>query len=355
MTTALDGIDDTTVLLDERPVAVAALWQTIIAALVPPRQSLTVVHPSWWSQRRVRRIIEAAAPIAAEVVAVPRARLFTAGQATAVIEITAEVVAIAGREQPPTVLRRPVDPAEIARRVDTHGTRTLIDATPDAGDFARAVRGAMHRQGAWVELAQIDDVAGPAPDAERAVEPRRSWAATAAAVSVAAAVCGLGIAAAPADSRAGAPVAETVDLVEGRVTARIPRSWAVTRITAGPGSRRVQVSSPVDRAAALHLTQSYAPGETLDTTAATLRQAVGEQPEGVFVDFNATDRRGERPAVTYREIRAGREIRWSVVLDGSTRISIGCQSAAGREDSVAQPCAEAIRSARELMGTGPAR
>jgi type VII secretion-associated protein (TIGR03931 family) len=82
-----------------------------------------------------------------------------------------------------------------------------------------------------------------------------------------------------------------------------------------------------------------------------LRQAVAEQPRGVFVEFNPTDRRGGRPAVTYREVRVGRDIRWAVVLDGSTRISVGCQSAPGREDTVARACEKAIESAHELAGT----
>jgi type VII secretion-associated protein (TIGR03931 family) len=353
--TALAGIDDTTVLFDERPVAVIALWQTIIAALVPPHHSLTVVHPSWWPQRRVIRISEAAGPIVAEVVALPRAALFTAGEAAAVVvEITAEVVAVTVGQQPPTVLHRPANAAEIAQRVDVGSARILIDAPPEAGEFARGVRDALRRRGAWAELARSDDVAVHAPITEpatAAASPRRSWTATVAAASVAAAVCVVGYAAVPAGQQAPGPVTDTVNLVEGRVTLRIPRDWEVTRVTAGPGSRRVQVSSPADRTAALQLTQSYAPGESLAATAAILRQAVADQPRGVFVDFNATDRRGERPAVTYREVRAGREIRWSIVLDGSTRISIGCQSAPGREDSVAQSCEDALRSARELAGT----
>ncbi|TGD87259.1 type VII secretion-associated protein [Mycolicibacterium sp. CH28] len=355
ITTALAGIDDTTVLFDERPVAVVALWQTIIAALVPPRHALTVVHPSWWPQRRVTRISEAAGPIVAEVVALPRAALFTAGEAAAaVVEITAEAVAVIVGQQPPTVLHRPANAAEIAQRVDVGGARILIDAPPEAGDLARGVRDALRRRGAWAELARIDDVAVHAPTTEPATvaaSPRRSWTATVAAASVAAVVCVVGYAAVPAGHQAPGAVTDAVNLVEGRVTLRIPRDWEVTRVTAGPGSRRVQVSSPADRTAALQLTQSYAPGESLAATAAILRRAVADQPRGVFVDFNATDRRGERPAVTYREVRAGREIRWSIVLDGSTRISIGCQSAPGREDSVAQFCEDALRSARELVGT----
>jgi type VII secretion-associated protein (TIGR03931 family) len=62
-----------------------------------------------------------------------------------------------------------------------------------------------------------------------------------------------------------------------------------------------------------------------------------------------------RPAVTYREIRPGRVIRWSVVQAGSVRVCIGCQSAPGRDEAVRAACEQAVRSARELVGTEPTR
>ncbi len=102
---------------------------------------------------------------------------------------------------------------------------------------------------------------------------------------------------------------------------------------------------------ALHVTQSYAPEETLDGAAQVLRRALDKEPAGTFVDFNPADSPAGRAAVTYREVRAGRDVRWTVVVDGSTRISIGCQSAPGREDSINLVCDDAIRSAREVGGT----
>ena len=99
---------------------------------------------------------------------------------------------------------------------------------------------------------------------------------------------------------------------------------------------------------ALHITQSYAPETTLAQAAEVLGRAVADQPPGVFVDFRSADDVADRPAVTYREVRAGRVIRWSVVLDRSTRISIGCQSAPGHEDTVRAVCDQAVRSAHEV-------
>lgn len=136
---------------------------------------------------------------------------------------------------------------------------------------------------------------------------------------------------------------------------RVPVRWNVTRVTAGPGSRRVQVTSVDDHDAALHITHSYVPGETLDTTVDMLRHELDDQSPGVFTDFRPHDRRAGRPVVTYRETRGHRDIGWVVLVDGATRIAIGCQSASGRVDAVAGACDDAVRSAREITGTGSPR
>jgi type VII secretion-associated protein (TIGR03931 family) len=136
-------------------------------------------------------------------------------------------------------------------------------------------------------------------------------------------------------------------LVEGHVTMQIPADWAVRRITTGPGSARVEAMSPQDAEAALHLTQAAVPDDSLATAAATLRRAMDAEPVGIFVDFHPADERAGRPAITYREIRPGHEIRWAVVLDGKVRIGIGCQSGAASADLTAA-CDEAVRSAHEI-------
>lgn len=148
------------------------------------------------------------------------------------------------------------------------------------------------------------------------------------------------------------PVATvTATVTEGRVALEVPEGWAVDRLTRGPGSRRVKVTSPGDPDQALQITQSYAPGSTLADTAAVLGRAAAGQDE--FTEFRADGVVAGRPAVTYREIRPGRVVRWVVLLDGVTRISIGCQSRPGAEDGMRMACEQAIRSARELGGTAP--
>ncbi|BBY57493.1 type VII secretion-associated protein [Mycolicibacterium sarraceniae] len=353
---ALAGIDDTTVLLQERPVAVSDLWQSVIAASVEPDcESLTVVHPSWWAPHRVQRVVAAGATVANEVHPLSRSAALGVRVPAVVVEIADEVVAISPPAGPPVVVARPDDPGEVAQDIEIeHGTGVLIDAPPrvaGAADYARALQGALRRRGAVVRLADIGDEwpAHPNVEPRPEVAPRRRRAPVLAATSMALAFCAIGVVASRTPTPA--PALDAVDIVEGRVTLRIPAHWRLTRITAGPGSRRIQASSPTDSSVALHMTQSYSPGETLSRVAQVLRQAVDEQPDSVFVDFNPADRRGGRPAITYREVRIGRDIRWAVVLDGSTRISIGCQSAPGRDASVAPVCDRAIESARELVGT----
>ena len=106
-------------------------------------------------------------------------------------------------------------------------------------------------------------------------------------------------------------------LVEGRVGVKVPAQWTVQRITSGPGSARVQIVSPADPETAVHITQSPLPPDQTPATAGRdpAHGARRRNRDGVFVDFNPADRRADRPAVTYREIRAGHHIR----VDGAGR------------------------------------
>ncbi len=143
------------------------------------------------------------------------------------------------------------------------------------------------------------------------------------------------------------PGPDAVAMVEGRVSVEIPPGWAVRRVTDGPGSRRVVVTSPSDDRSALHITSAYTPEGTLAEAAAMLAPLAAAEP-AVFGDFKAAAEVAGRPALTYREVRPGRAISWVVVLDGAMRIGIGCQSAPGREKSVGSVCQAAIASARDV-------
>lgn len=355
---ALAGIDDTTVLVDERPVAVDSLWRHIIASSIEePVEALTLLHPSWWSRGRVTRLADAAACVTADVVTVPRAEVIrrqSDGVAT-VVELSADIVAVCSDPGASTLFDRSVGADAVAAAIDPSAA-ILIDAPHGivgADGFVRGLRTALHHRGMAATVVRVEDLMAHQPAPAPATRVRHSWlpaqVAAAAAVTIVMSAVGVVTTRGHHEGRTLDPTATTV--TEGRVAMRIPASWTVTRITEGPGSRRVEITSPTDSATALQLTQSYAPEQTLQSTADVLRAAVGRAAPGVFVDFNPADRRGGRDAVTYREIRPGRAIRWSVLLDGSTRICIGCQSAPGRESDIAPACEQAIRSAREFGGT----
>jgi type VII secretion-associated protein (TIGR03931 family) len=139
-------------------------------------------------------------------------------------------------------------------------------------------------------------------------------------------------------------------LVEGRVGVMVPARWAIQRVTSGPGSARVQIVSLDDKNVAVHVTQSsLAPRQSREQVAEALRRALRQEPDGVFVDFNPSDSRADQLVMTYREIRADRQIQWSVLIDGPLRIAVGCQSAPGREEAVREVCDRAIRSAHAVF------
>lgn len=268
---ALDWIDDPVGLYEDRPVAVADLWRTVMSALAGDAcNSLVVVHPDDWPPHRIDRVVAAANAIADDVLAV--------------------------------------------------------------------------RHGDWrpVDL----DVPSEEPMARRPGRRRKPVAATVAVVAVLLLVAA--IIALPGHRRTGDPgTADTTAVVEGRIEVHFPTSWNIVRVTAGPGSRRLQATSPGDPDLAVHITQSYAPESTLAQAAAVLRREIAAQPPGVFVDFDADAEIGGLPAVGYREIRPGRVVEWTVLLVGSSRIGVGCQSPPGRADEVRSVCRQAAVSAKQ--------
>jgi len=286
---ALAGIDDPVVLLGDRPVWVDDLWRSLIAS-VPGARPVVLVHPSHWPPSRLDRVRAAAGD---SVVAVSRREW------------------LEQRSQLSQLSRAPAAPERRGRPFRT-----------PAGGIVGVIAGG---------IATV-------------------------CVAVAAAVLPGGQ---PRPAAAGDPASPTAEdpaglelVVEGRVAVGVPPRWTARRITGGPGSPRVQVTSPEDPVIAVHITQSFTPGTTLADAAASLRRAIAGQPPGIFVDFNPQATAAGRPAVTYRELRPGRVIGWSVLLVGSTRISVGCQSRPGAEDGVRRACEQAIRSAREIPGTG---
>jgi len=359
---AVDGIDDPVALIDDRPVGVADLWRSLISTTLETRpNSVVVVHPTWWSRARVERVIEATAAVAAGgVVTMSRSELVRRGHPDAgpVIEIAAELIAVCSG---PTA--RVLDCGDLGLVVDTvvalaESDEVLLDAPPGVPGSAHTealIRKALSRRGFTVCDADVAHCAAGVATPRRAVSVARLLIAVAAVMLVVGLAVGMArrppLAPPPADRD---PVGRAGILVEGRIAVGVPPHWIAERVTGGPGSRRVQVSSAADADLALHITQTYAPETTLAQAAAVLRRGIAEQTAGEFVDFDPADDVAGRSAVTYREIHPGRVIRWVIVLAGPTRISIGCQSAPDRQDAIREACEEAVRSARE-RGTDAGR
>ena len=351
---ALGGIDDPLVLLDERPVAVDDLLRSVIARVVGNRCArIVLVHPSSWPTRRVARVIRAAEPSAGHVAALSRADLAAPG--SVVIEIDELLVAVRIGDAVRALDRRdtgtPPAIADIVAQGMPAGAQIILDVPPGlpgAEATAADIRAALARHGLVVEYGDAGD-AGPGRLRSKPrirLQPRLIGIAL---------LCILGVVVGGTQPLRHPPVAPvlTAAVVEGRVAVLVPEGWTVERLVRGPGSRRVRVSSPVDSDDALHITQSYVPDTTLADAGVVLGRVVAAQPAGVFADFRVDARAAGRPAITYREARPPRLIRWTVLLDGSTRISIGCQSRAGAEAGIGTACEQAIRSAHELRGTGP--
>lgn len=357
---ALAGIDDPVVLLEERPVDTSGLWRRVIGSVLqPPPVRLTVVVPSWWSRPRVSRVMDAAGAAGADVVAVPRSRVFagSAAEDVVVIEIADDVIAVTAGDST-ALLPRSCDPARVSSAAPD-GPRVVIDAPAGVTGVDEAttrILAALLSGGRAAEIVPIGAAVAATRPVSTPIATRRSRfrPAVVAGGAVAVVMCAVGVAT-EHPRPAGGPSDATTELVEGRITVRVPADWNVTRVTAGPGSRRVQVTAGGDHYAALHITQSYVPGESLGATAELLQRELDRQPPGVFTDFRARDQRAGRAVVSYREVRGAREIGWVVLVDGATRIAIGCQVAAGSSDTVHEACDGAVRSAREITGTGAQR
>ncbi len=327
-------------LLDDAPVATAELWRTLLGALLAGARDVLLVHPTWWTPERVDLVVEAAGGAPA-VRSVTRRDLLHAG--SAFVEIGPEFVVIGDDRGITGAETRCAEPAVVVSRVVERLADGPVHVDAPAGVAGADALGALlarrlRADGRQVRLSTDRQLRAAALAASAQAPARRRAAGPL--VRILAAVTALGVVAGLAAVAREADPA-TTDLVEGRITVRIPADWNVRRVTDGPGSARVEVVSPEDSGAVLHITQSRVPDTDLAATATALRAAIAEQPPGVFVDFTAEDRRAGRLAVTYREVRPGREIDWAVLLSGRVRIAIGCQNAPAA-------CAEAIGSAREI-------
>lgn len=365
---ALGAVDDQLAMVGERPMAVNSVWNTVFrSAICAPANGVVVVHPSWWSASRVGVVTDAAAGAADDVSTLPRSWLLRRQvpdtEVTAVVEIAERLVAITGTDVcavPRTGAPRRVA-ADVADVILGLAPAVVLLDAPGSPELATMIADVIRdNPGTVVEIddarlvpsaspARPDPPAPPAAPRVGRVRPHARSALAAAAIVAAAAVPAVATTRRP-DAGTTTPVesAPTTFLVEGRVALSVPANWPTQRVVGGPGSARVQVTSPSDPEVALHVTQSPGAGETLSGTAERLKRAIDAEPAGVFVDFNPSGISGGRPAVTYREVRPDHHVGWTVLLDGPVRISIGCQSRPGGEDAVRAVCDRAVRTAHAI-------
>lgn len=328
-----------------------AIWRDVVADAAGSESGrLTVICPQHWSGRRIERVRRAAAGVGAVVEIADRRealRQLMVRPRCPVIEV-GEDLAVIARPGEPTIIhhRWRAAPATLAGSLGD--TPEVIIDVPDgvvgARQWAEEVSAVLAGRGIDVHILGCADLyrGNDAP------ERRKRWPTrvlTAAASAVALMLMALATGATPDPAPAVAPPnRELTWLVEGRASIQVPAAWTVDRVVADSGSARMQVISPDGPTRIIHLTQASVPREAdLAASARVLRAAAATAGPGVIVDFEDAATVAGRAAVTYREVRPGREVRWSVLLDGGLRIAIGCQGA-----EIAAVCDQAIRSAHRI-------
>jgi type VII secretion-associated protein (TIGR03931 family) len=351
----IDAIDDELTLIDDRAVAVDDVWRRVMHDVVGgDTDTIVVVCPTWWPSSRVERVCDAVSAVANDVEVLRRAQVLSDGLST-LVEITPEFVVVSSPGGDVQVVVRG-DMEAVLATIPT-STEVLLDG-PEGVEGVRPLADRLRANSVAVTIADRDRVrrslaARRSQDEDPKSPPtqnrgRRATAVMAGTVLSVAVLCG-GFAARQDVRPVPASMPMTL-LVEGRVGVMVPAQWTVQRVTSGPGTARVQVVSPDDADIAVHVTQSsLPPQQSHEEVAQSLRAALNEEPDGVFVEFNPSERRSDQPMVTYREIRPDHHIAWFVLIDKSLRIAIGCQSAPGHDEAVREACDRAIRSAHAVF------
>jgi type VII secretion-associated protein (TIGR03931 family) len=354
---AVECLEDRSALVDDHVVPVERLWRDVMLSAVGATRSVVLVLPSWWGRQRCALVVGALPEACADVLVLDRAEVLRTDDECVVVEIADDFVAEHAGQATPAAVPRVGGTSDISAVVDRveNSSSVVIDVpsrVAGARILGEEIARGLRARGTPVSIADDDTVLRAVRMARqrtrrrpriRFVPPRAALVSVSAVVAVVALVC------AALGSGADDPVdEESTWVAEGRVSAEVPAHWRVERVTTGPGSARLQVVSPSDPQAAIHLTQSVVPmQQSLASAAEVLRSSLATQPEGVFVEFQMAARRADRPAITYREVRPDHIVDWTVLLDGGVRIAIGCQRAPDR----GWPewiCERAIRSARVL-------
>jgi type VII secretion-associated protein (TIGR03931 family) len=374
---AFEHIDDLLTLIDLRPVTVESLWRSLLATVdCGTTNEVIVVHPSWWALERADVVDAAAHVLVGDVVLRPRSWLLSQASqaksesATLIVEIADGLIAVAGTGLAAETRhgdQHAVVAAVVRSILAMVSDRTVIIDAPRTVHGARGlsalIAAKLRDSGHSIDVLEVDDLglrrlAGSVVSidgGERDARPqafswnlRRGVRVFAPLLLVITVALGVGAVIAHAPTRKHEDGIQATYIVEGHVAVRVPAQWPMRRVVTGPGSARVQITSPSDPDVALHVTQSRVALPSLEATAEFLRSAIDAAPAGVFVDFDPTGRSSGRPVATYREIRPGHDIRWTVWVENAVRISIGCQSRQGHDDAVKEACEMAVQSARAV-------
>ena len=347
------AFDEPVAVVRGQPVRVGELWERILQPLLADTTTCTLVYPSWWPPRRVGVVATAAETSCGQVDVTTRARSWvTRSGRRPLLEIAPELVLLADeegtvvgvrqRDGSPVVVAESVAELVLAQQESPEVGLDVPAGVPGGDVLAELITGRLRRSARTAHRVGSDWAAVQSTLALPVPVRGRRWNLLAAAVVPA----GVVLSALAWPTTGPVPATASTSLVEGRVSTEVPADWSVRRVTGGPGSARVEIVAPDDPQTLLHLTQARVASSDLAATAKALIAAMADQPPGVFVDFNPADVRAGRPAVTYREIRSGRDITWTVVVDRDVRIAIGCQ--ASRDETIDVVCEHAVRTARRI-------
>ena len=345
---ALECIDDRLALMDDGVIAVDDLWRDVLGAAADGVDGpVVIVVPTWWSAGRLDVVVAAARTVFADCIVVPRSVVLSS-EAT-IVELSTDWIVVTSASSEPQVFPRG------SLDVEAHlaGSSSLVIDTPSGVQpLPTDVIATLRRRGipfshsTRQRLASAAAAMFPERSPRIRVRPGRRAVAVMAGLALTAGAAGGSLAAQALTAQPGSGDATRL-LTDGRVEVRVPATWAAERVTSGAGSERVRVAPPAG-IPALHITQSVRSGTSLPRIAETLRAAIDSEPSGVFFDFRPAGQFGGRAAVTYVERRGDTETRWAVLIDGTTRIAIGCQHPSGHPERVEQVCVEAVQSARAL-------
>lgn len=399
VTDLLEAIDADVIVAGGVRIGVEQRWREVFAQMIGGyRGPLLIGHPSTWGAIRRGVLTRAAGSLRPDITLVPRAILVARSHADATVSRCAVVETThrpthhcapvpprwgvqrlrrgaAGWEIEDSAVLRPAgstaadaaaveeaiddgveavyvdgdDPAEVGQAVD------LILDHAVAGRVVSVDRRLIARWGSRVaHLEPLDfgdlEARVAASSGRRRVELTR-WQVLGATLAVAMLV--VGVVAAVALTRHDRPPAPADHRVtQGRTSLLIPTDWQQAEQSAPSGATSSSVQSrivfvaPEDGSRILLVQSTVRAGSTPSSVALSLRNRIAQRGDDVVSEFSASTRFAGRDVISYREAPAsGAPIRWYVLVEHDLQVSVGCQAGTGG-DSVDEPCAQAVASAR---------